>query len=69
MTSTVKVKKLLMQRSTLYKDVSADVVEELLRVGDKFGMDVKKVVSAFDKFMTVSRYVNASVDTIKLMET
>lgn len=69
MTSTVKVKKLLMQRSTLYKDVSADVVEELLRMGDKFGMDVKKVVSAFDKFMTVSRYVNASVDTIKLMET
>jgi hypothetical protein len=56
-----KLKKLLMQRSTLYKNISSDVVFELSKLSDDMGVESKKIVGLFDKFMTVSRQNSTSV--------
>lgn len=57
----VRLKKLLMQRSTVYKDIPTDVVEELGKLAKDMGLETKKLVGLFDKFMTVSRQSNTSV--------
>lgn len=57
----VRLKKLLMQRSTVYKDISTDVVEELGKLAKDMRLETKKLVGLFDKFMTVSRQSNTSV--------
>lgn len=57
----IKLKKLLMQRSTVYKNVPADVVQELSKLTQDMGVESKKIVGLFDKFMTVSRQNSTSV--------
>ena len=49
------MKRMLVQRSTLYKTVGSDVIEELVKLANVYGVDGKKIVTMFDKFMTVSR--------------
>lgn len=56
-----KLKKLLMQRSTAYKDVPADVIQELAKLSENLGMETKKIAGVFDKFMTISRQQSSSV--------
>lgn len=55
------MKKLLMQRSTSYKDVPANVIQELEKLSRDLGVDTKKIVGLFDKFMTISRQTSSSV--------
>jgi hypothetical protein len=50
-----KIKKLLMQRSTLYKDAPPEVVQELDKLSHSINLDAKQIVGLFDKYMTVNR--------------
>lgn len=50
-----KIKKLLMQRSTLYKDAPPEVVQELDKLSHSLHLDAKQIVGLFDKYMTVNR--------------
>lgn len=49
------MKKFLMMRSTVYKDIQADVLGSLASLGETFQLDAKAIASSFDKFMAVSR--------------
>ena len=55
------MKKLLMQRSTSYKNVATDVIQELVKLSQDLHVDEKKIVGLFDKFMTISRQASSSV--------
>ena len=55
------MKKLLMQRSTSYKNVPSDVIQELVTLSRDLGVDAKKIAGLFDKFMTISRQSSSSV--------
>jgi len=57
-----KIKKLLMQRSTLYKDAPPEVVQELDKLSHSFNLDAKQIVGLFDKYMTVNRYGHEAID-------
>ena len=43
-------------RSTMYKDISSEVLSCLASVGESLEMDPKGTAASFDKFMTISRY-------------
>ena len=49
------VKKSLMMRSTVYKDIKSDVLSTLTSLSESLKLDAKTLASSFDKFMTVSR--------------
>jgi len=49
------VKRALLMRSTVYKDIQPDVLSSLSSVGESLKLDSKSLASSFDKFMTVSR--------------
>lgn len=51
------MKRLLTQRSTLYKNVMSDVVSELVELARKYDVDSKRIVIMFDKYMTLTRWV------------
>ena len=51
----VAVRKALLMRSTVYKDIEADVLGMLSSLGESSKMEAKALASSFDKFMTVSR--------------
>lgn len=62
MSSTdAKIKKLLMQRSTLYKGIEAPVLDEISKIARSLSLEPKKIVGLFDKFMTISRMNSTSV--------
>lgn len=49
------MRKALLLRSTLYKDVQADVLSSLSLLTETLKLDAKSLAASFDKFMTVSR--------------
>lgn len=55
------MKKLLMQRSTLYKNVPTDVIQELVKLSNDLDLDAKNIARSFDKFMAISRQASSSV--------
>ena len=57
----VKIKKLLMQRSTLYKGIEAPVLNEISKIALSLSLEPKKIVALFDKFMTINRMNSTSV--------
>jgi DNA polymerase alpha subunit B len=59
--SDTTIKKLLMQRSTVYKDISPNVVRELAKISKDIDVESKKIVGMFDKFVAISRQSSASV--------
>ena len=56
-----KIKKLLMQRSTLYKGIEAPVLDEISKIARSLSLEPKKFVGLFDKFMTINRMNSTSV--------
>ena len=59
--SETKIKKLLMQRSTLYKGISSDIISEISTLATDLQLEPKKIVGLFDKFMTINRMNSTSV--------
>ncbi len=55
------MKTLLMQRSTSYKNVTTDVIQELVKLSQDLDVDPKKIAGSFDKFMAISRQASSSV--------
>ncbi len=50
-----EIKRLLLLRSTNYKDVELESLERLSNLADQQGVTTTSLAGAFDKFMTVSR--------------
>ena len=59
--SEQKLKKLLCQRGTLYRQCQPSVISSLSALGTELQLDSKKVVALFDKFMTIHRMNAESV--------
>ena len=53
----VQIKKALLMRSTLYRDIQNDVLSSLSLMADTLDLDAKSLASKLDRFMTVSRLV------------
>ena len=49
------IRKALLRKGTLYKDIPGALVAQLESVAEQHGLDAQSVASAFDKFMTTSR--------------
>lgn len=52
-----QLKKALLMRGTLYRDIQDDIVSYLVTMGEVHGMDAKTLAGKLDRFMTVSRCV------------
>lgn len=52
------IKRALLLRSTLYKDIDASLLSSLAAVAEQHVLAAKGLATAFDKFMTVTRSVS-----------
>ncbi len=55
------IKKALLQRGTLYRDISSPLLGQLEAIAGQHGLDSKGIASAFDRFMTTSRWMPSQV--------
>jgi hypothetical protein len=55
MVASQDIKKALLMRSTLYKDIDASMLAALGEAAQRQCLDAKALAAAFDKFMTVNR--------------
>ena len=61
--SEAKIKKLLLQKGTLYRSIDGSIISSLATLGNDLQLDSKNVVALFDKFMTINRMNSTSVTT------
>ena len=57
----VAIKKNLLFRSTLYKNINNSLLSQLSTIAEQHGLEAKALAAAFDKFMTVQRQESQSV--------